>query len=138
MRFHQAVSFTELVLPGGTAVGLMVVCAPFVTPALRRVCLPYVPATTSQVNNVLLALRGRHGSLLDLGSGDGRIVRLPEFFIIYFLIVSSLTLYYYQPTLLLVFSNCLNVIYYIGVKKQRLFLDILWPLTMFSITEKIT
>lgn len=116
----------------------MVVCAPFVSPALRRVCLPYVPATTSQVNNVLLALRGRHGSLLDLGSGDGRIVRLPGFFICYVLIVSSLTLYYYQPTLLLVFSNCFNAIYYIDVKKQRLFLDILWPLTMFSITEKIT
>lgn len=80
MRFHRAVSFTEVVLTGGTAVGLMVVCAPFVSPALRRVCLPYVPATTSQVNNVLLALRGRHGSLLDLGSGDGRIVRLPGFF----------------------------------------------------------
>ncbi|KAK3878894.1 hypothetical protein Pcinc_016523 [Petrolisthes cinctipes] len=61
-------------LTGGTAVVLSVVAAPFVAPALRKVCLPYVPATTIQVNNVLRALRGRSGTLVDLGSGDGRIV----------------------------------------------------------------
>ena len=37
-------------------------------------CLPYVPATTEQVHNVLRALKGRSGPLVDLGSGDGRIV----------------------------------------------------------------
>ncbi|KAG8250117.1 hypothetical protein J6590_005510 [Homalodisca vitripennis] len=58
----------------GAAIALTVVCAPFVSPALRRVCLPYVPATSTQIDNVLHALKGRKGNLLDLGSGDGRIV----------------------------------------------------------------
>lgn len=49
-------------------------CLPFVSPALRKICLPYVPATTQQVENVLKALEGRSGTLVDLGSGDGRIV----------------------------------------------------------------
>lgn len=49
-------------------------CAPFVSPAFRRVCLPYVPATTEQVKNIFTGLRERSGSLIDLGSGDGRIV----------------------------------------------------------------
>ena len=53
---------------------LSALCLPFVTPALRRVCLPYVPATDVQVANVLRALKGRTGSLVDIGSGDGRIV----------------------------------------------------------------
>ncbi|KAK3923540.1 ATP synthase subunit C lysine N-methyltransferase [Frankliniella fusca] len=61
-------------ITGGAALALSVICLPFVSPALRRVCLPYVPATTSQVNNVLRALRGRSGRMVDLGSGDGRIV----------------------------------------------------------------
>uniref|UniRef100_A0A1B6D0Q0 Methyltransferase domain-containing protein n=2 Tax=Clastoptera arizonana TaxID=38151 RepID=A0A1B6D0Q0_9HEMI len=61
-------------LTGGVSVGLMAVCLPFITPALRRVCLPYVPATTTQVKNVLKVLSGRGGNLVDLGSGDGRIV----------------------------------------------------------------
>lgn len=53
---------------------LTAICAPFVLPALRKICLPYVPATTIQVSNVIKALRGRNGQLIDLGSGDGRIV----------------------------------------------------------------
>ncbi|XP_046399774.1 ATP synthase subunit C lysine N-methyltransferase isoform X2 [Ischnura elegans] len=66
---------TFLIVPlRGAAILLTAVCAPFVFPALRRVCLPYVPATTTQVNNVFQALKGRSGSLVDLGSGDGRIV----------------------------------------------------------------
>ena len=39
-----------------------------------QVCLPYVPATPTQVHNVMHQLKGRSGSLVDLGSGDGRIV----------------------------------------------------------------
>ncbi|XP_075222002.1 ATP synthase subunit C lysine N-methyltransferase isoform X2 [Lycorma delicatula] len=63
-------------LTGGAAVCLTVVCIPFLSPALRRICLPYVPATTKQVENVLTALstRSRSGKCVDLGSGDGRIV----------------------------------------------------------------
>ena len=55
--------------------GLSIVCFPFVSPALRRHCLPYVPATTQQLKNVIGALRqeGKGGLLIDIGSGDGRI-----------------------------------------------------------------
>lgn len=59
---------------GGSLVALYAVTAPFVAPALRNVCLPFVPATTVQVANVLSALRARSGRLVDIGSGDGRIV----------------------------------------------------------------
>ena len=34
---------------GGLGLAVTALCVPFVTPALRRVCLPYVPATTTQV-----------------------------------------------------------------------------------------
>jgi len=49
---------------------------PFISPALRKVCLPYVPATPAQVSNVLTGLSNRPlpSRLLDIGSGDGRIV----------------------------------------------------------------
>ncbi|XP_034559027.1 ATP synthase subunit C lysine N-methyltransferase [Notolabrus celidotus] len=59
---------------GGSLVALYAVAAPFITPALRKVCLPFVPATTAQVENVLNVLRARTGTLVDIGSGDGRIV----------------------------------------------------------------
>ena len=51
---------------------------PFLTPALRRHALPYVPATREQLDNIFYLLKQystkqrRH--LIDLGSGDGRIV----------------------------------------------------------------
>ncbi|XP_030754508.1 ATP synthase subunit C lysine N-methyltransferase [Sitophilus oryzae] len=62
-------------ITGGVALGLTVICAPFVSPALRKYCLPYIPATNEQVSNIFKALKGfSKGSLLDLGSGDGRIV----------------------------------------------------------------
>ncbi|XP_026673968.1 protein N-lysine methyltransferase FAM173B isoform X1 [Ceratina calcarata] len=61
-------------ITGGIATAISVICVPFVSPAFRKICLPYVPATTQQVHNVLKALEGRSGSLIDLGSGDGRIV----------------------------------------------------------------
>ncbi|XP_071592795.1 ATP synthase subunit C lysine N-methyltransferase isoform X5 [Heliangelus exortis] len=59
---------------GGTLVALYAVATPFVTPALRKVCLPFVPATSSQIQNVLKMLENRSGSLVDIGSGDGRVV----------------------------------------------------------------
>ncbi|XP_062849161.1 ATP synthase subunit C lysine N-methyltransferase [Trichomycterus rosablanca] len=59
---------------GGSLVALYAVAAPFVAPALRKICLPFVPATSTQVNNVLSVLKARSGSLVDIGSGDGRIV----------------------------------------------------------------
>lgn len=63
-----------IAVTGGLATAISVVCIPFVSPAFRKICLPYVPATNQQVQNVLQALKGRSGSLIDLGSGDGRIV----------------------------------------------------------------
>ncbi|KAK7056576.1 hypothetical protein SK128_021532 [Halocaridina rubra] len=71
---ERSIGLALVGLTGGAAIALSVIAAPFVAPALRKVCLPYVPATTEQVNNVLMALKGRSGHLVDLGSGDGRIV----------------------------------------------------------------
>ncbi|XP_624435.2 protein N-lysine methyltransferase FAM173B [Apis mellifera] len=61
-------------ITGGIATAISIVCFPFISPALRKICLPFVPATSQQIQNVLKALEGRSGSLIDLGSGDGRIV----------------------------------------------------------------
>ncbi|KFU92424.1 Protein FAM173B, partial [Chaetura pelagica] len=58
----------------GALVALYAGAAPFLAPALRKVCLPFVPATATQVRNVLRMLENRSGSLVDIGSGDGRIV----------------------------------------------------------------
>lgn len=59
---------------GGSLVALYAVTGPFVAPALRKICLPFVPATSVQVENVFKVLQQRTGSLVDIGSGDGRIV----------------------------------------------------------------
>ncbi|KFM78425.1 Protein FAM173B, partial [Stegodyphus mimosarum] len=59
---------------GTAAVGLLVGSAPFVLPALRKICLPYVPATDSQIKNIIRLLHNRRGNVIDLGSGDGRVV----------------------------------------------------------------
>jgi hypothetical protein len=55
-------------------VALYAVATPSITPALRKYCLPFVPATSKQIENVVkMSQRGR-GSLVDIGSGGGRIV----------------------------------------------------------------
>merc|ERR1719369_2461863 len=65
-------------LIGGAGLAITTICVPFVLPALRAVCLPYVPATSTQLANVRKALLGptssTHPSLVDIGSGDGRVV----------------------------------------------------------------
>lgn len=61
-------------LVGGAGVGLFALSIPFVLPALRRYCLPYVPATPIQIEKILHQLKGRKGKTVDLGSGDGRVV----------------------------------------------------------------
>lgn len=65
-----------IAVTGCSAVGILAIAAPFVSPAFRKICLPYVPATDAQVRNVLSVLcrRTRRSALVDLGSGDGRIV----------------------------------------------------------------
>ena len=61
---------------GLVSLGLISVALPFTFPAFRRFCLPYVPATDQQVKNILYSLKNRpnKGTLIDLGSGDGRVV----------------------------------------------------------------
>ena len=63
-------------ITGATALGIVLGTAPFVTPALRKICLPYVPATERQVTNIIKMAKTskRQGStVVDLGSGDGRV-----------------------------------------------------------------
>lgn len=74
---------------GATAIGFSIAAIPFLTPALRTHALPYVPATNKQIENVFKAVREYSRAkdltklvpsnkqvvkLIDLGSGDGRIV----------------------------------------------------------------
>ena len=68
---------TGKILLGVSAASFVTVFAvttPFLLPALRKFCLPYVPATTQQVDSVMRMLCERSGKVIDLGSGDGRIV----------------------------------------------------------------
>ncbi|XP_068741630.1 ATP synthase subunit C lysine N-methyltransferase-like isoform X3 [Montipora capricornis] len=63
-------------ITGATALGIVLVNVPFVTQALRKNCLPYVPATERQVANVTKPAKTskRQGStMVDLGSGNGRV-----------------------------------------------------------------
>ncbi|VDP96856.1 unnamed protein product [Trichobilharzia regenti] len=54
----------------------------FLSPAFRRFCLPFLPATSSQLDNTYKLLKYAQsrridrslGSVVDLGSGDGRVV----------------------------------------------------------------
>lgn len=61
-------------LIGGAGVSLLALSIPFTLPGLRKYCLPYVPATPIQIEKILCELRGRRGKVVDLGSGDGRVV----------------------------------------------------------------
>lgn len=69
---------------GGLATGIVAIAMPFVWPAFRKIVLPYVPATSTQIENVIQALRYHRPDLkkadrfrmIDLGSGDGRIVNI--------------------------------------------------------------
>ncbi|XP_060757501.1 adenine nucleotide translocase lysine N-methyltransferase [Neoarius graeffei] len=67
-----------LQLTVGTGLAVYAMWAGILMPGFRRVPLklqvPYIPASKRQVGNVMTLLKGRSGSLADLGSGDGRIV----------------------------------------------------------------
>ncbi|KAK6024279.1 SPX domain protein [Ostertagia ostertagi] len=68
-------------IAGATAIGISFAAIPFLTPALRRVCIPYVPATPPQLKNVSRALAEhipKPSPLIDLGSGDGRVMKFGE------------------------------------------------------------
>ena len=68
---------------GSVAAGIVALSFPFVLPAVRKFCLPYVPATPIQINAVVSLLRGRTGSAVDLGSGDGRVVSYSNDLVLY-------------------------------------------------------
>ncbi|KAM7151386.1 adenine nucleotide translocase lysine N-methyltransferase isoform 1-T1 [Macrochelys suwanniensis] len=65
-------------LAAGTGFVAYVMWAGVLMPGFRRVPLklqvPYVPSSAKQVENVMSLLKGRSGKMVDLGSGDGRIV----------------------------------------------------------------
>ncbi|KAM5153009.1 adenine nucleotide translocase lysine N-methyltransferase isoform 1-T1 [Mantella aurantiaca] len=67
-----------LQVAGGTGLAVYSVWALVLMPGFRRVPLklqvPYMPASGRQVDHVMTLLRGRSGKMVDLGSGDGRIV----------------------------------------------------------------
>lgn len=82
-----------LAVCGGITGAALAVALPFITPALRKYCIPYVPATEGQVRLVLEEMathvrRKTHGVeggkggkkplegvvMADLGCGDGRVV----------------------------------------------------------------
>ncbi|XP_067859479.1 adenine nucleotide translocase lysine N-methyltransferase isoform X2 [Heptranchias perlo] len=67
-----------LQIAGCTGLTAYVVWAGILMPGFRRVPLrlqvPYIPASRKQVQNVMTLLDGRSGKMVDLGSGDGRIV----------------------------------------------------------------
>ncbi|CAH8524373.1 hypothetical protein MS3_00010819 [Schistosoma haematobium] len=54
----------------------------FISPAFRRICLPFLPATSTQLDNTYKLLEYAQsqksdkslGSIIDLGSGDGRVL----------------------------------------------------------------
>ncbi|KAL3307533.1 hypothetical protein Ciccas_013950, partial [Cichlidogyrus casuarinus] len=55
--------------------------AQFVAPGFRKICLPFLPATDTQLHNLTSMLRrvkkasnSELGPVIDLGSGDGRVL----------------------------------------------------------------
>jgi methylase of polypeptide subunit release factors len=63
-------------ITGAAGIGLIIGTAPFISPAFRKYCLPYVPATPIQVSlikEIFKKLPSKQ-KVIDLGSGDGRIV----------------------------------------------------------------
>lgn len=61
---------------GVAGLTLVALTTPFVLPALRKHCLPYVPATEQQLCNLIKAFKSHAQSgskFIDIGSGDGRI-----------------------------------------------------------------
>ncbi|XP_034450007.1 adenine nucleotide translocase lysine N-methyltransferase isoform X2 [Hippoglossus hippoglossus] len=65
-------------IAAGTGLAVYAMWVVIVQPGFRKVPLrlqvPYIPASKAQVDNVMTLVRGRKGGLVDLGSGDGRIV----------------------------------------------------------------
>ncbi|KAH0631784.1 hypothetical protein JD844_019592 [Phrynosoma platyrhinos] len=67
-------------IAAGTGLVLYVALAGSLALGIRKalVQVPFVPSSAKQVSNMMSLLKGRSGKLVDLGSGDGRIVRVAE------------------------------------------------------------
>ncbi|KAM8779650.1 adenine nucleotide translocase lysine N-methyltransferase isoform 1-T1 [Rhynchonycteris naso] len=78
LRERRLGALELLQVAAGSGLAAYAVWALLLQPGFRRVPLrlqvPYVGASVRQVEHVLSLLRGRSGKLVDLGSGDGRIV----------------------------------------------------------------
>jgi hypothetical protein len=64
-------------ISGLSAVGISILCFPFISPGFRKIALPFLPATDNQIKNILSVLPKNPAikkKLIDIGSGDGRIV----------------------------------------------------------------
>ena len=71
----QTIASIGIAFFGSVSIGLLALSLPFVWPAFRRHVLPYIPATDLQIHNVLkLVKKTKPLTLIDLGSGDGRLV----------------------------------------------------------------
>ncbi|KAJ0000864.1 hypothetical protein NQD34_005884 [Periophthalmus magnuspinnatus] len=74
-------------IAAGTGLAVYAMWVGILQPGFRRVPLklqvPYIPASKSQVRNVMTLLKGRKGGIVDLGSGDGRIVSLEKLYYCY-------------------------------------------------------
>lgn len=81
---HENNSKSKLGLIVAGAIGvagilITAIATPFVLPAFRKHCLPYVPATDLQLSNLFKSFKKysiKNGKFIDIGSGDGRICRL--------------------------------------------------------------
>ena len=64
---------------GGTAIGILGVCVPFIAVTKKGASLPFIPATEWQMKNIESGIT-RHvtdrSNFIDIGSGDGRITLL--------------------------------------------------------------
>ncbi|XP_012661234.1 protein FAM173A isoform X2 [Otolemur garnettii] len=78
LRERRLGALELLQLAAGSGLVAYVTWALLLQPGFRRVPLrlqvPYVGASARQVEHVLSLLRGRSGKMVDLGSGDGRVV----------------------------------------------------------------
>ena len=78
--FHES-SWWFIILGvfGGTAIGILGVCVPFIAVTKKGASLPFIPATEWQMKNIESGIT-RHvtdrSNFIDIGSGDGRITLL--------------------------------------------------------------
>ncbi|XP_037545501.1 adenine nucleotide translocase lysine N-methyltransferase [Nematolebias whitei] len=78
IRSRQLGGWGLVQIAAGTGLAVYAMWVGILQPGFRKVPLrlqvPFIPASKTQVQNVMTLLRGRQGGLVDLGSGDGRIV----------------------------------------------------------------